>query len=660
MTGTAEAGKMAQVSLGNALDGGRDAVRRHAWREALDLLTAADQASPLSAEDLESLAEAAWWNARLDQCIGARERAFALHLEAGQPRRAALIAIALARDYFVRRVSSVGPAWLNRAQRLLEDEPVGIEHGYLGRLLTVRAHMKGEFDRELELARQTLDIGTRFGDRDLMALGLQDQGQALVAMGQADEGMALLDEATVAALSGDLRPLTTGIIYCNMIGTCEETADYKRASDWTDVARRWCERQTIAGFPGMCRVHRAEVIRLGGAWHEAEQEARNAFDELRDFNASYAAAAQYQIGEIRLSRGDLAGAGEAFRRAHELGKDPNPGLALLLLAEGKTDAAVAAIHRSLAGDLPPLGRVRLLPAQVAITLAVGDRATAESAARELRATADVFGTPALKAQALAAEGALKLAAGENESAVRSLSEALVLWHDLADPYDEAKTRVSLGAAYRAGGDPDGWTLELRAAKATFARLGATLDERHVAKLLADAGETSAEATPGDPITRTFMFTDIVKSTPLVEAMGDDAWNEVLNSHDQTLRGLIARHQGEEIRHTGDGFFASFAQPDHALECAVQIQRTLADHRRTHGFAPQVRIGVHEAVATRAGLDYRGKGVHEAARIAAEALGGEVLASWHTAKPGTFTYSEPRLVSLKGIAEPVQVVSISWK
>src|SRR5438132_10716689 len=150
-------------------------------------------------------------------------------------------------------------------------------------------------------------------------------------------------------------------------------------------------------------------------------------------------------------------------------------------------------------------------------------------------------------------------------------------------------------------------------------------------MLAEAGQHPAQPAAADPATRTFMFTDIVKSTALVEAMGDEAWNEVLRWHDQTLRGLIARHAGEEINHSGDGVFASFAQPERAIECAVQIQRTLADHRRTHGFAPQVRIGVHQAAATRVGLDYREKGVHEAARIAAEAQGGEVLASWHTAQ-----------------------------
>ena len=652
---------MAQVNLDNALESGRDAVRRHAWREAFDQLTAADQTGKLNADDLEALAEAAWWSGHADACISARERAYPLHVEAGQPRRAALLALALAKGQFEQRNSAVGMAWLNRSERLLRDEPIGVEHGHLARLQTLIAlEADADFERALELAAETFNIGIRFGDRDLMALGLQDKGRTLVARGQVGEGMALLDEAAVAALSGELLPMTTGIIYCNLIGTCEGMADYKRAREWTDAARRWCDRQSISAFPGMCRVHRAEIIRLQGSWQEAELEARSAFEELRGFIAEYAAEALYVIGETRLGRGDLVEARDAFRQAHELGREPNPGLALLRLAEGDVGAAGAAIKRGLASAQQPLPRARLLPAQVTIALAAGDRVTAAAAATELESIASTYATPALNARALSARAAVTLAEGDADSAVRDFCEALALWREVEAPYEEASTRVGLASAYQAGGDSEGGVLELRAAHATFARLGAALDERHVTRLLADAGDTSAQPAAGDATTRTFMFTDIVKSTALVEAMGDEAWNEVLRWHDQTLRGLIARHAGEEINRTGDGVFASFAQPERAIECAVQIQRTLADHRRTHGFAPQVRIGVHRAAATRVGLDYRGKGVHEAARIAAEAQGGEVLASWHTAQPCKFALSEPREVSLKGIAEPVQVVSISWK
>jgi class 3 adenylate cyclase len=661
MSGTVEAGRMAQVNLDNALDNGREAVHRHAWREAFELLTAADKGTALNADDLDGLAEAAWWSGHALECISARERAFALYLEAGLPRQAALLALALAKGQYEQRAAAVGMAWLNRAQRLLQDEQVGIEHGYLWRLQAVIAiEVDQDYERALVLAAQTLEIGTRVGDHDLMALALQDQGRALVARGQVSEGMPLLDESAVAALSGELRPLTTGIIYCNLISVCEGMADYKRAREWTDAAGRWCERTSISAFPGLCRVHRAEITRLRGAWQQAEVEARSAFEELRGFMVSNAAEALYVIGETRLCRGDLAEAKDAFSQAHELGREPNPGLALLRLAEGNVGAAATAIKRGLAAQRQPLDRARLLPAQVTIALAAGDHATAAAAAAELESTASTYATTALKARALSARAGVTLVEGNPESAVRDFCTALVLWREIEAPYEEAQTRVGLAAAYQAGGDPEGGVLELHAAHGTFARLGAALDERHVAQLLVDAGETSAQPATGDPITRTFMFTDIVKSTALVEAMGDEAWNEVLRWHDQTLRGLIARHAGEEVNHSGDGVFASFAQPERAIECAVQIQRMLAEHRHTHGFAPQVRIGVHQAAATRVGLDYQGKGVHEAARIAAEAQGGEVLASWHTAQPCNFMLSEPREVSLKGIAQPVQVVSVSWR
>ncbi|HXO58715.1 MAG TPA: hypothetical protein VN834_02850, partial [Candidatus Acidoferrum sp.] len=417
---------MAQVNLDKTLEAGREAISRHAWREAFELLTAADQGGGLTAADLEGLAEAAWWNGRVELCISARERAFALHLEAGEPRRAALVAMDLAKDHSGRKAAAVGAAWFSQAQRLLQDEPVGVEHGFLSRRKWVQAHNSGDYERALEFAQQTLEIGTRFGNRDLMALGLQDQGLTLVAQGQFGEGMALLDEATVAALSGELRPLTTGAIYCNTISACEEIADYKRASDWTDAARRWCERQTISGFPGMCRVHRASVIRLTGAWQEAEQEARNAYEEVLDFKDDYAAEALYQIGEIRLNRGDLVEAGDAFRQAHDLGREPNPGLALLRLAEGDVAAAAASIKRGLAAEPQPIARSRMLPAQVSIALAAGDLATASAAAVELGSISATYTTPALRAHTHYARAAVALAEGNPDSAVRDLCTALAL------------------------------------------------------------------------------------------------------------------------------------------------------------------------------------------------------------------------------------------
>jgi class 3 adenylate cyclase len=174
-----------------------------------------------------------------------------------------------------------------------------------------------------------------------------------------------------------------------------------------------------------------------------------------------------------------------------------------------------------------------------------------------------------------------------------------------------------------------------------------------------AGIVRAAAQPRRMV-RTFMFTDIAGSTVLVEAMGDQAWENLIRWHDGTLQGLFQEHGGEVIHHTGDGFFVAFPDPEVALTCAVAIQRRLADHRKTQGFAPEVRVGVHASEATRIEGDFRGKGVHEAARIAALAQGGEILASSATTEGTSFRATDPRKATLKGIAEPVEIVRVDWR
>ena len=307
---------------------GRAALRRHAWREAYDLLQAVDVSGALSAEDLEGLAEAALWTGRFGARIDALERAYKLHLDAGDQRRAAAVAINLVAEYSTRREGAVAEGWRNRAERLLEGDTDCPEYGHLLRFRANRAKAKRDYETALECTRRALEIGTHHSDRDLMAIVLLDRGRILVAQGQAEAGVALMDEAMVPVVSGELGPHATSVIYCNVISTCEELADYRRAGEWTEAYNRWCERQSIsAAAPGMCRVHRSEIMWLRGAWAEAEQDARRACEELREFHLGYAADAFYKVGEIRLHMGDLDVAAEAFRQAHELGREPLPGLA---------------------------------------------------------------------------------------------------------------------------------------------------------------------------------------------------------------------------------------------------------------------------------------------------------------------------------------------
>lgn len=292
--------------------------------------------------------------------IDARTRAFAARLELGEEPRAAVLALKIGRELEHKR-SPLAGAWFSRAERLLAGKTETVEYGHLVRTRARLAMTKGDYDAALGHAEETIEIGTRHGERNLMALGLHDKGTVLVHEGQVDEGLALLDEATVAAVSGELDPFTTAVVYCGIIAACRDLGDFGRAGDWSEAAKRWCDRQAISGFPGVCRVNRAEVMRLRGSWPEAEEEIQRAVDELRDFSPDVAGLAFYELGELQLRMGDLDAADQAFREAHALGTDPHPGLALLRLARGETDAARRGMHRALDELSDRLQRARLLP-----------------------------------------------------------------------------------------------------------------------------------------------------------------------------------------------------------------------------------------------------------------------------------------------------------
>jgi tetratricopeptide (TPR) repeat protein len=560
------------TTTGSSLEAARQAADRHAWSEAFDRLGEVDRQSTLAPEDLDRLGEAAWWCGRIDDCTAAFERAFALHLEAGNRRAAGLAALRIAENHFHKLAGSAGKGWIAQAQRLLADEEGSKEHGWLVRMLTVLA-FEGEGDAEgaLELAGRAHQIGRQLADADLAALALHDQGRVLVALGRVEEGMALMDEAMAEAVGGSLGAMATGKIYCNMIAVCEQLADFRRAGEWSEEAGRWCERAGHnSGFPGICRVHRASIIRLRGSWEEAESEARRALDELRDF-LDFSGAACHEVGEVRLRLGDLVGAERAFREANELGTDPQPGLARLRLAEGKTADAARLIGRALAeGSHAPLDRVKLLPAQVEIALAAGDLDAAGAAAEELANTATAFGSRGIEAAAAHSRGRVALAEGDVAEASVCLRRAWKLWREVGLPYEAAGARELLGTVYQNSGEPESAHFELEAAAAAFARLGAELDLRRVTDMIGRFGDE-----PAARVAETLMFTDMVRSTELIEAIGDEAWDQLVRWHHDTLRAAFARHDGREIDAAGDGFFVAFPEAEGAVACAVTIQRTLA-------------------------------------------------------------------------------------
>jgi class 3 adenylate cyclase len=649
---------MGATAFDTSLEAGRDAVARRAWPEAFDALSSADADGSLEADDLELLAKAAWWIGRASEAIDTFERAYAMYVGSGNDRRAASVALTLRRLHAQRLERSVATGWLTRAERLLEHAPEGAAHAYLAIAHAELAWDRGEFEHALEHTDHALSIAEGADDRDLLAWAVMRKGMVLVSAGRLDEGWALMEEVSAAAVGGELGAYTTGAVFCNVVEMCRDMADFARAREWSDAAKRWCERQAINGFPGVCRIHRAEVMRLMGSWVDAEQEVRLATEELRDFNPAYAGMAFHELGEVRLRMGDLEAAQEAFDQAHAFGTDPQPGLALLRLTEGKVEAASASISRSLQElTWDRLARARLLPAHAEIARAGGDAGTARAAGAELEEIAEEFGTVAIRAAAEWAHGLADLTAGDAAAAARRLRAARQRWSEIDAPYEAAKARVALAESFVAEGDREGAGMELRSARTAFERLGATRDATRTDEML----RAISMGAPPERARRTFVFTDIVGSTSLLEAIGDDAWSDLSRWHDESLRAAATRNGGEEADHAGDGFFFAFSSVESALAFAKEVQRGFAEHRREHGFAPQVRIGLHAAEATSVDGGYQGKGVHAAARIGAVAEGGEIIASASSVEGiDRLELRDRRSVSLKGIAQPVEIVSIDWR
>jgi DNA-binding CsgD family transcriptional regulator len=471
------------------LERGRTCYAARAWAEAYRLLSQADRAAPLCGSDLERLAMAAYLIGRDDHYLNALDRAHDAHLDAGESLRAVRCAFWLGLRMLFRGEVGRATGWFGRAQRLIEREAHDcVERGYL--LLPVaQQHLNGgDCAAAYAVATEATEIGERFGETELIACARHLQGRILVQEGRVEAGLALLDEVMLAVSAGTLSPLVTGLIYCSVIEGCHEVYALGRAREWTAALAEWCEAQPeMVSFTGTCLVHRAEIMQLRGAWGEAIEGARRAAERcLQAANRSAAAAAFYQQAEVHRLRGDFAAAEEAYRSASRWGWDPQPGLALLRMAQGRTDAAAAAIRRVVGATTDRLQRTRLLPAYMEILLAAGDAAEARTASRELDAIAGSFDSAVLGAMAAQARGAVELAEGEAQAALGSLRHAWQVWEQVEAPHLAAQVRMLIGLACRALGDEDGSRLELEAARAVFEELGAAPDLSRMDALIAGA------------------------------------------------------------------------------------------------------------------------------------------------------------------------------
>lgn len=466
------------------LECGRKHYELRAWADAYKALSLADRETPLGAEDLERFALAAYLIGRDEDYLGTLERAYSAHVNEDQCARAVRCAFWLGFRLLMRGEMGRATGWFARAQRLLDrDARECAERGYLLAPLVEQRLESGDYEAAYAAAAEAAAIGERCGDPDLIACARHQQGRARLQQARVQEGLALLDETMVMVTAGELSPLVTGLMYCSVIQACQEVYAIDRSREWTAALARWCDDQPdMVAFAGVCQVHRAEIMQLQGAWPDAIDAARRACARSQGVDQRATAAAFYQQAEIHRLKGEFAAAEDAYRSASHLGLEPQPGLALLRLVQGRADAAATAIRRVASTTVDRLKRMSLLPAYIEIMLAAGEVQDARNACRELEDIARSFDTGVPDAIAAHACGAVDLAEGDAQSALGALRRAVEVWQRIEAPYAAARVRVLIGLACRALGDEDGAGLEIDAAKSVFERLGAAPDLARIKSL----------------------------------------------------------------------------------------------------------------------------------------------------------------------------------
>jgi DNA-binding CsgD family transcriptional regulator len=478
------------------LERGRDAYTSRAWRDAYDALSRADVESSLDAADLELLATSAALIGERDVHLALLERLHRLWLDTSAIEPAAKAAVMLGMNLAV--AGEIGPAmgWFGRAERLVEQADAdSVVPGYLLLPVGLQRMSSGDAEGAHRAASEAAAIAARFDEHDLFATASYFAGSALIKAGRVDEGLQLLDEAMVAVTAGEVSPFFAGIVYCGVIASCEEAFEPGRAHEWTTALTRWCEAQPqLVSFTGRCLAHRAGIKQLRGSWADALEEAVLARELCEQaMNRPATGQAYYQQAELNRLRGDFAAAEAAYRDASRFGREPQPGLALLRLAQGDADAAGAALRRALAEATEPLRRAALLPAYVEVALRQNAVDDAVSASAELDEIGARYGRPMLHAIAAQVRGSVELARGEPQAALRSLRSAWQVWEELDAPYEGSRIRLLVGLCCRALGDEDGAALEFEAARAAFDALGAVPD---VARVDALSGRAETTETQG--------------------------------------------------------------------------------------------------------------------------------------------------------------------
>jgi ATP/maltotriose-dependent transcriptional regulator MalT len=478
----------------------RDRVERapaaRDWKAEYARLSARDKQGALGPGDLERLGIAAYLAGDEPASIQVLTRAHTLALESHDAQRAARFAFWIAFAHIGARELTRAAGWAARARRLLEEGRFDcVECGYVMLPQALEQVARGDLAGAEATFSAAERLGERFADPDLTSLARQGRGRVLVGLNRVADGLALFDEVMVSVTSGEVTPIVSGTVYCSVISACFDLLDIRRAQEWTEALNDWCESQPgLVPYRGECLAHRAEIARLRGRWDEALAEAHRAYEALAAANGQGQGAAAYALAELHRLRGETEAAEGAYRLATEHGRSPQPGLALLRFDQGDTDAARAAIDRVMAEPMRGRQRAVVHAAAVDILLAAGDVAAARRAADELAALAGALPSPWVRAMAVSADGAVRLAGGGAREALTPLRNALAIWRELDAPYEAARVQVLVGRACQALGDADGARLEWDAAAAVFQRFSAA---PALAALAAVRDEPRAQPASGD-------------------------------------------------------------------------------------------------------------------------------------------------------------------